>query len=241
MFKRLTLAVFVMVLSGFFFSKDTLADRRSYVWTYEYLTMPKGETELEYYLDFKAPDMQNKTTSSWLHQLEIEHGLTDRWDMSIYQVFSQKNGESLKYEELKLRTRYRFFEAGKWLIDPLVYLEYKRPSETSSASELEGKLILAKDLKNLNFAWNFILEREIKSKAETEVEYAVGLSYQLVPAFKIGLEGKGDLGKNRDSKHYLSPVISLASGKLWISLGTSFGLTSKSDDFQFRYILGLSL
>src|SRR3990170_1904243 len=185
MFKRLALAVFVMVLSGFFLSKDSLADRRSYVWTYEYLTMPKGETELEYYLDFKEKELNDKTTSAWKHQLEIEHGLTDRWDMSIYQVFSQENGEPLKYEELKLRTRYRL------------------------------------------------------SKAETEVEYAVGLSYQFSPSLKIGLEGKGDLGESRNSKHYLSPVISLASGKLWISLWTAFGLTSKSDDFQFRYILGL--
>lgn len=241
MFKRLTLAVFVMVLSGFFLSKDSLADRRSYVWTYEYLTMPKGETELEYYLDFKEKELNDKTTSAWKHQLEIEHGLTDRWDMSIYQVFSQENGEPLKYEELKLRTRYRLSEAGKWFVDPLIYLEYKKPSEVSSVDKLEAKLILAKDFNNLNFAWNFIFERGIQSKAETEVEYAVGLSYQFSPSLKIGLEGKGDLGESRNSKHYLSPVISLASGKLWISLGTAFGLTSKSDDFQFRYILGLSL
>ncbi|MDP3025857.1 MAG: hypothetical protein Q8O10_10050 [candidate division Zixibacteria bacterium] len=241
MFKRLTLAVFVMVLSGFFLSKDSLADRRSYVWTYEYLTMPKGETELEYYLDFKEKELNDKTTSAWKHQLEIEHGITDRWDLSVYQVFSQENGEALRYDELKIRTRYRFSESGNWFLDPLIYLEYKKPSEVSSADELEGKLVLAKDISNLNFAWNLVFEREIRSKAETEVKYAMGLSYQLVPAFKIGLEGKGDLGKNRDSKHYLSPAFSFASGKLWITLGTAFGLTSKSDDFQFRYILGLSL
>jgi len=26
-----------------------LADQRSYVWTYEYQTLPRGEAELEYY------------------------------------------------------------------------------------------------------------------------------------------------------------------------------------------------
>jgi len=32
------------------------ADRRAYVWTYEYLTMPQGQAELEYYVTSKVPD-----------------------------------------------------------------------------------------------------------------------------------------------------------------------------------------
>src|SRR4030067_3465920 len=145
-----------------------LADRRAYVWTYEYLTMPKGELELENYLDYKAPDWGDKSTSQWTHQIELEYGIIDQWDVALYQVFSQNNADGYKYEQMKFRTRYRFFEAGLFMVDPLLYLEYKRPANASHPKILEGKVILARDIEQLNLAGNFILERELVSEAEWE-------------------------------------------------------------------------
>ena len=40
----------------FVITKDSFADRRSYVWTYEYQTLPKGMSEIEYYDTMKIPD-----------------------------------------------------------------------------------------------------------------------------------------------------------------------------------------
>jgi len=54
------------------------ADRRGYVWTYEYQTMPRGHAELEYYLTHKLPDSHKYSQkNTWEHQVELEYGLTD--------------------------------------------------------------------------------------------------------------------------------------------------------------------
>ena len=86
------------------------ADRRSYVWTYEYKTMPKGMMELEYYQTLEFPDTNNTKVSTWKQNVELEYGLTDRWDVSIYQNFKQANiasGGTFSYDGFKVRTRYR--------------------------------------------------------------------------------------------------------------------------------------
>jgi len=75
-----------MMLLVLFAADVADADRRGYVWTYEYQTMPKDMSELEYYLTHKAPDFHKyDKKNTWEHQLEYEYGLTDRWDIAVYQ------------------------------------------------------------------------------------------------------------------------------------------------------------
>ncbi|MHC4171373.1 MAG: hypothetical protein ACYST5_00315, partial [Planctomycetota bacterium] len=101
------------------FAADTVnADRRGYVWTYEYMTMPKGQAEIEYYLTHKVPDFHNyDNKNTWQHQVEYEYGLTDRWDIAVYQRWQQTNtanDDKFEYTGTKLRTRYRFGEKGMY-------------------------------------------------------------------------------------------------------------------------------
>src|SRR5574341_1317649 len=99
-------------------------DRRAYVWTYEYATQPKGDTEIEYYFT-SAVDRLGLGVSSYKHWVELEYGLTEHWDVGLYQMFEQEPGDGyFYYDGWKLRTRYRFSEKGVLPVDPLVYLEY---------------------------------------------------------------------------------------------------------------------
>jgi len=52
---------------------NALADRRNYVWTYQYRTMPKEGTEFEFYQTTKLSN-----PDSWEYRIELEHGLTNR-------------------------------------------------------------------------------------------------------------------------------------------------------------------
>ena len=52
-FKKQIIGCMILVLLTAYCTK---ADRRGYVWTYEYMTMPKGHSEVEYYMTHKAPD-----------------------------------------------------------------------------------------------------------------------------------------------------------------------------------------
>jgi hypothetical protein len=215
------------------------ADRRGYVWTYEYMTMHKGQTEVEYYLTHKAPDFHKyDEKNTWQHQLEYEYGLTDKWDIALYQNWQQTNSKTddkFEYSGSKLRTRYRFGEKGMYPLDTLLYLEYIRPDDSDSAEILEGKLILAKDFGKYNIVYNQILKVGINDKGGNENEYALGLNYEFNPRLKIGIETSGNY---TEDKYYIGPTISIAGKKLWAGLGALRGLNDRSDDLRFRLIIG---
>jgi len=219
---------------------SALADRRGYVWTYEYVTMPKGMFELEYYLTLKAPDTEdfdNKNT--WEHQAELEYGITDHWDVSIYQRWQQTNTaaeDDFDYTGTKLRTRYRLGEKGMYPVDTLFYLEYIRPDSSHEPEFLEGKLVLAKDIGKFNVAYNQILKTGISHDGETEHEYALGAGYEINPAWRIGLESAGNY---TEDKYHVGPTLSWGGKRAWLAIGALTGLNDRSDDLRVRLLVGI--
>lgn len=217
------------------------ADRRSYVWTYEYSTMPAGIAEAEYYLTAKVPDTGERATSTWQHQVEIEYGLTENWDIGLYQMWNQSYGTNstseFQYEGFKVKSRYKLFKRGEFIVDPLIYLEYIRNANLAEPDVLEGKLVLAKDIGKFNVSYNQIVERELGGDGETEHEYAAGVKYDVFPGFSAGLEAKGSYSED---EHAAGPVVSIETDKLWVSLGVAFGLNGKTDDVQARMIAGFA-
>lgn len=222
------------------FAATSHADRRSYVWTYEYATMPQGIAEAEYYLTAKIPDAGVRKASAWQHQVEIEYGLTENWDVSMYQQWEQSyktNSASFKYDGFKMRTRYKLFKAGEFIVDPLLYAEYIRKADLSQPDVLEGKLVLARDIGEFNAAYNQIMKVELSGDGDTEHEYAAGVSRDLCPGFKAGVEAKGNYSED---KHALGPTVSIETAGFWASLGAAFGLNEDTDDVQSRMIAGFA-
>src|SRR3989338_2424988 len=215
-----SVAAFVLVLG---MAKDADADRRAYVWTYEYQTMPKGHAEIEYYLTEEQKNIEKAKPNIWKHWVELEYGITDHWDISMYQQFKQSNTTSsntFEYDGFKVRTRYRILEKGNLPIDTLLYLEYIRNDNLEKSNVLEGKIILAKYIDKFNLAYNVILKQELDSHGKTEHEYAAGASYRLTPQFKIGLESKGNYTAR---KYYIGPTVAWAGNKFWASIGAVAG------------------
>lgn len=195
------------------------ADKRNYVWTYQYQTMERGKWELEYYNTQSSPTLENmKGNTSIEQQLELEVGMTDRFDFSIYQVFTQSPGATMKYKGFKFRSRYRIGEKNLFFVDPLVYLEYKGVPDFSE-HVLEAKLILAKDIGNFNFALNPVFEAEFKNETEVKLGYAFGASYNFSGLLSLGLEARGNKTGN-----YLGPAISHGYETLWIGLTPLFAI-----------------
>jgi hypothetical protein len=226
-----------LILLGFI--SRVSADRRSYVWTYEYKTVGKGEAELEHYLTLSSPDiseMEGKVSVE--HQLELEVGMTNNFDFSIYQIFYQPPMDRLQYKGFKLRARYRIGERGKLILDPLLYFEYKGVPDFSEHG-IEFKLILAKDIKKLNISLNPILEFDKKDEWEMETEYAIGMSYEFSKLLRLGIEAKGS-----EYGNYIGPVISHGRDDLWVALGSAFKIgkiKENKPEFQIRLILGVNI
>lgn len=214
------------------------ADNRRYVWTYEYQTMTPGEVELEHYLTFQGNDRENtKDAVKVTHNLELEIGMNSRFDVGIYQNFSQNPEEAFQYDGFKVRTRYRLGEKGQYLADPLLYFEYKGNTDFSK-HVYEGKLILARDFGSINVALNPVFEIEThEGETETMWKYNAGMSKRIHPLFSLGIEFRG----NKDHQ-FLGPVISHGKDGLWIALGSAFAVTNISegvDPFKIRMIIGI--
>jgi len=220
-------------------SAVNLADRRSYVWTYEYQTMPKGMAEIEYYLTHKISDWNKyDDKNTWEHAAEFEYGLTDHWDVAVYQTWQQTNTDTqddFDYTGSKIRTRYRIGEKGQLPVDILLYAEYILGDGPKEYDKFEGKLILAKDFGQWNLSYNQIYEKKTKNGDDTEHGYATGLSYEFSPIWKMGVESAGNY---TEDKYYVGPTVSWACEKFWANLGVLGGLSDRSDDVQFRLLIG---
>lgn len=228
------------------------ADRRSFTRTYEYTTMPEGQTELEIYSTQSVSRFTDGAPRAFELQLEIEHGITDRFDLGLYHVFTQVSAadamaaQPLQFSALKLRGRYRFAERGELPVDSLAYLEVAKDFG-EGVYELEGKAILARDFAQLVVAANLIAEMEFGPDApETEVElgWAVGAAYEVVPALRLGVETYGgfEAAEPEELSASVGPTLSWgSSGKLWVAGTLGFGVTDEASRFSGRMILGIDL
>ncbi len=230
------------------------ADRRSFTRTYEYMTMPKGETEVELYTTQSRDTFDGDSPESFQFQLELEHGLTERWDVSLYHVFEQSTGdgtvvdpgEALHLSEIKLRTRYRFSERGELPVDPLAYLEAKKEFG-ASVYVAEAKAILGRDFGQVSVAVNPVFEVVFGGDVpETEIElgWAAGVTYEVSPSLKVGAETWGgfEAGAPDEAKAAVGPALSWApAGSLWIATTVGLGLNDRTDRLSVRGLIGLHL
>lgn len=243
----------LLLMLVFMLPKMAEADRRNFVWTYEAKTMAKGEAEIEYYFttfaNKKDTDTDYKLDIN--HDLEIEYGVTDHFDIAMYQMFRQQEGKSFTYRGYKLRGRYRFGETGQYFVDPLIYIEFIH-KPFSHEVEFEEKLVLSKNIGNLIIAFNATFEQEIKHKDNVQ-EYkfipTLAIGYQIRPWITVGAEflGKTQIinpGGYDFTSFMAGPTISLAGKKVWWDVGALFQVTKEYNNqprFQVRSLLGIFL
>jgi len=231
------------------------ADRRAYGTTYEAVTAPHGEIDVETWTTF-APqgEVEGGPSSRGVREMiELEYGVTDHWDIALYNMLDLITSGDTKsgYAGLKLETRYRPSDRGEWPIDPVFYLEFQQLFRGDARQKYEAKLIVAKDLGKLNIAANLAVEEERTTEPawNTEVEYALGTSYALSPAWMIGAEVFGKAEKAEmgeiENRSWAGPSLSWASGGggplrgLWVTLAGGAGLGGEADPYYARAIVGL--
>jgi len=229
------------------------ADRRAYGTTYEAVTAPRGELDVETWTTF-APqgELEGGPSSRGMREMiELEYGITDRWDAAIYNMLDViSSGETASgYAGLKIETRYRPSDRGEWPVDPVFYLEFQQLFRGDARQKYEAKLIVAKDVGKLNLAANLAFEEERTTEPawNTEVEYAAGASYALSPAWVIGAEvfGKAEKAEMEiENRTWLGPSVSWAAGGtgmlrgVWVTVAGGAGLTEQADSYYARLIVG---
>lgn len=236
-------------------TSSALADRRAYGTTYEAVTAPQGELDLETWTTF-APqgEVDGGPSSRGVREMiELEYGVTDHWDAALYNMVDliTSGDTDSGYAGFRLETRYRPSDRGEWPIDPVFYFEFQQLFRGDAKQKYEAKLILAKDLGNVNIAANLAVEEERTTEPawNTEVEYALGASYALSPAWIIGAEVFGKAEKDEmaglENRSWAGPALSWASGGrgalsgLWVTLAGGAGLGGEADPYYARAIVGL--
>jgi len=226
------------------------AHLRDYLVNEQYYTAKKGEFEVEFHNDLHLSEADETQSYSSEHQVELEYGVLDHLQLAYYEVFSWEDaraGDRWDRDEFKLEAKLRLAEAGQWPADVALYLEYANPDghRDISSDEMEGKVILSRDVGPWNLIGNFIFEREINVHEPWQYKYTAGISYAVTPTTRAGLEIKESLGSGEDfGEHladreaYLVPgIYATVTPHVRVLAGPAFGLTRASDDLQVRTIV----
>lgn len=252
--KPMRLSVLAPSLLALLWTTPAHADRRAYGTTYEAVTAPMGELDVESWSTY-APqgELDGGPASRGLRQMiEVEYGITDHWDAALYNMFDvTPSGDTESgYAGFKLETRWRPSSRGEWFVDPVFYFEAQQLFRGDATQKYELKTILAKDIGRVNVAFNVAVEEErtVDHAWNTELEYALGTSYALSNAFMIGAEAFGKAEKNEmgqfENRSWAGPAVSWAAGGrgtlrgVWVTLAGGAGLTHEADSYYARAIVG---
>lgn len=225
------------------------ADRRTLIRAYEVATQPQGNLELELWNELDIP-RGRAADIGFTQRIELEYGLTDRWDVALYHVFAGRGtAESYGFDSWRVESRYQLFDKGEFPVDLMLYLEVERPADFTAPWILEGKLIGQKDLGRLALVANLVFERGLSEAGEMNAEVDLGARYELHPALRVGAElwtrvawtHGGDTGAQAASvANYLGPSLSVATGKFWLQAGAGWGLGAEHSVFA-RSVIGINL
>jgi hypothetical protein len=235
--KALLLAAIAVLSAGF-----AHADFRPYAWTYQYMTMPPGNVEVEVYNEYVEPVKADLSHAYWQRQLEMETGVTDRLDFSFYLTSSrQPQVGPNDLTDIRLRARIKLTEEkNDFIFDPLIYVEYTLQEERIYPDTWEVRGVAAKDIGLLNVSLNLIAEERINyltSQKPWGISYAAGASYQLFwDNFRLGIESTGELDTN---KYSLGPSLGFKGKRIWGAVSALYGLNSNSEYIKVQAVFGV--
>ena len=186
----------MVVLGVLLCASAARADRRDLLWSYGWHTPAAGEWELETHYQHEPSTNQHHV------ELELEHGVTDRWAMSGYLLAEGERGKRFGYGGFRLENRYRFGSYARRRLLHAAYLELEKEDDEKFA--LEAKWLMALYTKQQDtFAVNWIVEQPLSARGVTTFGYTAGWSRQ-VASWRLGVESVGNF---RDGTYGVGPTV----------------------------------
>lgn len=196
----------ILLLIGLLISLATQAQDRLFTYTYQSNVLNKGQKELEVWSTLS--NGRDNFYRAFDHSLEFEVGLGGRLQTSFYLNYGYSKGivTANNIQSIESNTSYSFSNEWKLkLTDPVInpigsalYFEYKLGTDET---ELEGKLILDKQIGKSTHALNLVGEYEIgkqftpngnridvKTEKEYKLEFNYGYAYKLNKNWAFGAE-----------------------------------------------------
>jgi hypothetical protein len=195
-----------LAVVGVIMPRVASANPRPLPFTYPYETLADGALEVELYADTTplrvAADPADASRGRlwepyYMLQTELEYGLSDRWELGLYQVFEASptsgGGNNMTFDGMKARIRTRLAEAGEWPVDVGLYLEV---ASLHDELELEEKILLSRRFGRLRVMSNLWVEQELRRPYDSPdqrelalvINPTLGATWQLSPRFQVGAE-----------------------------------------------------
>ena len=226
------------------------ASSRLFAYNYETTVMPKGEWEFEQHLTWKTHKHNQDSSYNRLDvRHELEYGVTDRLQAALYLDWRYQEGDSVdedraRFRDVALEVIYQMTDPTEDVFGSALYGEVKWGDEVF---ELEGKLLLQKNLENWTFVWNgkAAAEWESEDYDEDKGEFGqtLGASYWLSDRISLGLEAIHEMEFNNwdtaeDQVVYVGPSLSLRVWGGFITVSPLAQATSVDGeaDYQTRFI-----
>jgi hypothetical protein len=263
----------VLLGAGLFYF-PVLAQESPYIVTYDHHLEEPGNLEVEYFSTFGTQRAGNDFHAFWT---ELEYGATAWWTTELYLDGQTTFNDSTVFTGFRWENRIRPLRTEHF-INPVLYFEYENVNEADKIvkeveghdvasdhadsnaalrgernNELELKLILSKDFKGWNAAFNPLAVKNLSSSDPWEFGYALGVSRPLAleasayrctlcrENFIVGAELYGGLGDTqsfglRETSHYLAPAVAWNLPSGWtLRVAPGFGLNDNSHRLLLRW------
>jgi high-affinity iron transporter len=180
-------------------------------------------------------------------KLDLEYAPIWFWLTEIVGEWEREPGEDLKNTEVAWENVFQLYEQGRYAVDAGLLFEYAHSTETGGEDKLELGALLQKDFGPSEMRFNLLAEREFRSGADTELEYALQYRWRRDPRFEPGIEvygalGEfGNLGSLDEHGHEAGPAafgrVPFGGGALRYEAAWLFGLTNEAAAQTVRFLL----
>ena len=207
------------------------------------------EQHLNYTIDGrKTPDFPGGLVPN--HSLngtpEFAYGITDWWELGFYVPFAVSNGGAFLSNGAKLRTLFVSPHAAErnFFYGVNFEMSYETAPFSQTHYGLEIRPIVGVRNKDWEFIVNPIVDIGFGAQGETDFLPAARLARNLGEDRYIGIEYYSDFGQIGNflpldqQRHELFAVTDFKAGVFDVELGAGYGLTSGSDRFITKAIIG---
>src|SRR5436190_19060106 len=237
----------VFVAGLIVFATFAQADPRPFTFNYDTYAVGKGNAEYEQWITSKTRTDEDHSYSRFDFRHEIEYGLADNFDISIYFAnWRYENTDShtgTHYDDSSVELIYYVLNPVEHFIGLGLYNEI---AVGDGSLAFEQKILVQKDIGNWTLIYNLVFETELegvfKKNATVETEGVLGntfgVSYALpfAPGVRLGAESViesiyADWIDYQHTTYYSGPNISYTSGRQWwLTLTGLYQLSSIDDE-----------
>jgi hypothetical protein len=237
---QITIRTFALVFAMCVLAGSADANRRHFAYTYESPVLPSASREIEIWNTLRTD--KGVYYRGIDHRMELEWGLGSGLQSSLYLNMSQEGGADglggfFKTSEFSFANEWKLNLTNPYadVVGSALYAEW---TVEGDATELEGKLILDKQIGDILVAGNATYEHEFPALGvfkKNSVEATLGVAYLASDALSIGIEARHHtvtLDEGSFPAFFVGPSITYA-GKNWWAAATvmpQIGIGSKQSD-----------